>query len=92
MIRTTHPNVTAVDKAFYLWMLCLIDWMHENNEPISNNNMDRLFGESIRKRFNFYYEIALEFRDVAPEAPKLLPKGQRIVNNWKQWQDKIFDV
>jgi hypothetical protein len=73
-------------------MLCTIEWMHENNETISNNNIERIFGEETKKRFNFYREIAIEFNDLTPGGIILTPKGQRIVRSWRQWSERIFDV
>jgi hypothetical protein len=92
MIRSRSLNITAVDRAIYLWVLCTIEWMHENNQIISNNNLDRIFGEETKRRFNFYREIAIEFNDLTPGGIVLTPKGQRIVLSWRQFSDKIFSV
>jgi hypothetical protein len=92
MLRSQSNNVTVIDRAIYLWVLCTIEWMHENNEPISNNNLDRLFGHETKRRFNFYREIAMEWKDLGPGGLILTPKGQRIVNNWKSHLLRIMDV
>jgi hypothetical protein len=66
--------------------------MHENHEPISNNNLDKLFGHETKRRFNFYREIAMEWKDLASSGIDLTPKGQRIVNNWKSHIVRIYDL
>ena len=73
-------------------MLCTIDWMNERQEPISNNNIDRLFSPDIKKMFNLYRDIAIEFKDLDSNGIKLTIKGQGIVNSWRAWQRRIFDV
>jgi hypothetical protein len=92
MIRSRHHNVTLIDKALYLWTLCTIEWMHERQEPISNNNLDRLFGELNKKRFNTYREIAMEFKHLAHDGLTLTPPGQRIVDSWRRFSERIYEV
>ena len=92
MLRSRYLTITTVDKATYLWVLCTIEWMHEHNEPISNNNLTKLFGEQIKNRFNFYREIAIEAKDLAHNGIQLTDKGQKIVNNWRRHNDYIYDV
>jgi hypothetical protein len=92
MIRSQHRNVTAVDKALYLWTLCTIEWMTERQEPISNNNLDRLFSEKIKNTFNLYREIAIDFKDLAPGGTTLTAKGQRVVNSWRRHHERIYSI
>jgi hypothetical protein len=92
MIRSQHHSVTIVDKALYLWVLCTIEWMHERQEPISNNNLTRLFGEYNKKRFNLYCEAAIELKDVNENGLQLTPKGQRVIDRWRQYNDYIYDI
>ena len=92
MIRSQYRTVTAVDKAYYLWMLCTIEWMNERQEPISNNNLDRLFSEKIKNTFNTYREIAIDFKDLTPGGIVLTAKGQRIVNSWRRHHERIYAV
>jgi hypothetical protein len=73
-------------------MLCTIEWMHENNQLISNNNLTRIFGEETKKRFNFYREIAIDNHDLTPGGIILTPKGQRIVDSWRRHQERIFSI
>lgn len=92
MIRSQSQNVTIIDRAIYLWTLCTIDWMLERQEPISINNLNRIFGEYETKRFNFYREIAIEWKDLDPNGIKLTPKGQRIVNSWLRHSYNIYGI
>jgi len=88
MIRSRHA--TAVDKAYYLWMLCTLVWCQENNEKASWNNLERLFGEQGRRIFHFYQEEAIYNKDIKEDSVTLTEKGTRIVNNWKLFHAKIY--
>jgi len=66
--------------------------MSERQEPLSNNNIDLLFGFQIRRAFNFYREIAMAYKHLAPDGHNLTPTGQRIVDNWRRMEAAIFDV
>jgi len=92
MIKSNHPNISIIDKAIYLWMLCTIEWMHERQEPISNNNLDRLFSPQIKNIFNFYRESAIEFKHLELNGLQLTPKGQKVVDHWKQLSDYILAI
>jgi len=92
MIRSQHSNITIIDKAQYLWMLCTVEWMNERQEPISNNNLDRLFNPQVKRMFNLYREIAMEFKHLHDNGIHLTPQGQKIVNNWQKFSEKIYTI
>jgi len=73
-------------------MLCTVDWMNERQEPLSNKNIERLFGAQIRRTFNFYREIAIAWKHLTPSGTTLTPAGQRIVTNWRRMEAAIFDL
>ena len=54
--------------------------------------MDRLFGPVATKQFNFYREIAIEYKHIDYNGTQLTPQGQRIVNNWKRFKELIYSV
>ncbi|MFL6546782.1 MAG: hypothetical protein ACJ8LM_16590 [Candidatus Udaeobacter sp.] len=75
-----------------LWMLCTVEWMHENNEKISNNNLERLFGAEGKYLFNFYREIAIDTEYLQPDALTLTKKAKRVTANWRKFRDELLDV
>jgi len=92
MIRSQNSNVTVIDKLTMLWVLCTIDWCHTNNIPLSNNNLDELFGEKVKSIFNFYREAGIDFQYINKDSVHLTDKGQKLVDNWQQIQIRILDI
>jgi hypothetical protein len=92
MLRSRHNNVSNIDRLTILWVLCTIDWCHQNNEKISITNLDRLFGPEARTVFNFYREVAIETEYLAPDGLTLTTKGMRVMLHWRKIQDAILEV
>jgi len=66
--------------------------MNERQEPISNINVERLFGPDNKRRFNTYREIAIEYKHLNPDGITLTKQGHKIVANWKRFEQRIYDV
>lgn len=66
--------------------------MHENNEIISNNNLDKLFGHYNKRRFNMYREIAIDAKDLDPGGLYLTRKGLAIVRDHKRLERIIYTL
>lgn len=92
MLRSNKPTITMLDKAWLLWTICTINWCHLNNEKISNNNIERLFGIDAKKKFNFYREVAMETNYLKKDSITLTPRGIRVAERYEELERLIFDV
>jgi hypothetical protein len=91
MIKLATKGTQDIDNAYVLWVLCLIDHYRTNNIPLSIAQIEFDFGEKAATSFIYYANEAAARRLLLSDFV-LTDRGQIIVDNWKYFHSRIFDL
>jgi hypothetical protein len=98
MVNVPKPRyLTAPDRLYLLWFLCIID-LHKETQvirpisPLSPRGIANRYGERMLNTTLTYMELLAHHKLTYERDYKLLlmPRGQLIVDNWEACRDSIL--
>lgn len=84
--------MTAVDRMWLLWVICLVAHFNKHQIPFTVRNTTDMFGEEVQSYIRFYMDWGIQGGYIDwTRLCVLTEKGQRTAKNWKRVQNKIME-
>lgn len=92
MLYSRNPHMTAVDRMWLLWVICLVAHFNKHQIPFTVRNTTDMFGEEVQSYIRFYMDWGIQGGYIDwTRLCVLTEKGQRTAKNWKRVQNKIME-